>query len=202
MNDIPTSLWHEDTHVDRFDGVSMAIHWATLLLIIGIFATAWMRGYASDGDTAALLLNTHRSLGGALWLLTLIRLVWKAGMAHTPKLPITVGPRQHLIARANEAALYALLILQPLTGFLQSIARGKAFTLLGADVPILMAKDKAFGHAAHDIHERGAWALLILIGLHASAALAHHFLMRDNVLRAMLPDLRRGHAKNISPVRE
>ncbi|HMI20534.1 MAG TPA: cytochrome b/b6 domain-containing protein [Sphingomonas sp.] len=198
MTDTTTSLWHEDTRPDRFDGVSMAIHWATLLLIVGLFATAWMRAFASDGDTAATLLYAHRSLGGALWLLTLIRLLWKFGMARTPKLPATVGPLQHLIARANEAALYALLLLQPLTGFLQSIAHGKPFALLGANIPVLMAKDKAFGHAVHDLHERGAWALLILIGLHALAALAHHFLMRDNVLRAMLP----ARAKNISPVRE
>jgi cytochrome b561 len=123
-------------------------------------------------------------------------------MARTPALPATVGKRQHFAARANEAALYALLLLQPLTGFLQSIARGKPFALFGADVPVLMAKNKAFGHAVHDIHERGAWALLILIGLHALAALAHHFLMRDTVLRAMLPALRCSLAKNISPVRE
>jgi cytochrome b561 len=189
MIDYSTSLWHEESarQPDRFDGVSMAIHWATLLLIVGIFATAWMRGSASDGETAAFLLNTHRSLGAALWLLTLVRLLWKAGMARTPALPATVGRHQHLLARATEAALYALLLLQPLTGFLQSIARGKPFVLLGANVPMLMTKNKAFAHAAHDIHERGAGALLILIGLHALAALGHHFLMRDDVLRAMLP---------------
>lgn len=200
MIDTATSLWHEDSAptADRFDGVSMAIHWATLLLIIGIFATAWLRGSASDGETAATLLSAHRSLGGALWLVTLVRLLWKAGMARTPALPATVGRHQHLLARANEAALYALLLLQPLTGFLQSIARGKSFALLGANVPVLMAKDKALGHIVHEIHERGAWALLILIGLHALAALAHHFLMRDNVLRAMLPAV----AKKYSAVRE
>jgi cytochrome b561 len=200
MIDTTTSLSHEDgtARADRFDGVSMAIHWATLLLIVGVFTTAWLRGSASDGETAAALLNAHRSFGGALWLLTLVRLLWKAGMARTPALPATVGRRQHLLARANEAALYALLLLQPLTGFLQSIARGKPFALLGADVPVLMAKDKAFGHIVHEIHERGAWALLILIGLHALAALAHHFLMRDNVLRAMLPAI----AKKYSTVRE
>src|SRR3954471_23420505 len=103
MIDTTTSLWHEAgaPRADRFDGVSMAVHWATLLLIVGIFATAWMRGSASDGETAAALLSGHRSFGAGPSLRELVRLLWKAAMARTPALPATVGRYQHLIARAN-----------------------------------------------------------------------------------------------------
>jgi cytochrome b561 len=94
---------------------------------------------------------------------------------------------QRRIARANEAVLYLVLIAQPVTGILQTVARGKAFDLAGATVPRLMARDKALMHLFHDIHETTATVLLVLIGLHVGAALFHGIVLRDGVLSTMLP---------------
>jgi cytochrome b561 len=176
---------------DRFDPVTIAMHWGALLLLIVTFAAAWTFGRATDPATAERALLVHRSAGGLVWGLTLIRLGWKYRLGRAAPLPPTVGRFQRAIARANQYGLYALLVLQPVTGLLQSLFRGKPFPLLGFTVPALLARDRRLTKVFHNIHEISAWALLALIALHASAALFHHFALRDDVLRAMLPRRRR-----------
>lgn len=179
----------------RHDAVSMALHWLTLLLLVALFGTIWAREQASDGDTAALLLTLHRSAGALIWVLTLGRLLWKATAARGPALPRRMPRAQRWPARANEYALYLLLVTQPVTGFIQSISRGKDFPLFGASVPAVMARDKGMTHLFHDIHETSATVLLVLVGLHACAALFHGIVLRDGVLSSMLPGRNRAFAK-------
>ncbi len=171
----------------RYDRLSMALHWLTLLLLIVMFATMWARENASHGDSAAMLLTVHRSTGVVVWLLTLVRLSWKTTAGRSPALPFDLSTLQRLAARVTQYALYALLVLQPITGFLQSIARGKPFALLGLTMPPVMDRDKDVTHLFHDIHETSATILLVVIGLHALAALFHGIVRRDGVLRSMLP---------------
>jgi cytochrome b561 len=171
----------------RHDHVSMSLHWLTLALLIVLFGSIWARDQASDGDIAALLLTLHRSAGVLLWLVTVARLAWKASAAVAPPLPATLPRPQRWMARANEYALYLLLVAQPITGFVQSIARGKPFPLLGFDLPVLMARDKTLTHLFHDLHETSATVLLVLIALHACAAIVHGVFLRDGVLGSMLP---------------
>ncbi len=176
-----------DRRSDRFDPLTIAMHWTTLLLLVAMFATAWSLKAATNGAAADGLLLAHRSTGALLWLLVLARLVWKASFGRAAALPPTVGRLQHAVARANELGLYLLLVLQPVTGLGQSLFRGKSFVLLGVSLPVIVARNRALTTAFHHIHAVGAWILLGLIALHASAALFHHFVLRDGVLRAMLP---------------
>jgi cytochrome b561 len=119
----------------RHDAVSMTLHWLTLLLLTVLFGSMWLREQASDGYAAALLLTLHRSSGALIWIITLGRLVWKQHFGQAPTLPSTMPRPQQWAARANEYMLYLLLIAQPITGFVQTIARGKPFVLLGVEVP-------------------------------------------------------------------
>jgi len=176
-----------DPRAARFDPLTIAIHWATLLLIVAMFTSGWMFGGVTDSASAERLLLLHRSTGVTVWLLTLLRLGWKFTRGRAPALPDTVGPLQRLAARANEYCLYGLLALQPVTGFLQSTLRGKPFPLLWFSFPATVPRDRAWTKIFHEVHALGAWALLGLIALHASAALFHHFALGDGVLRAMLP---------------
>lgn len=174
------------TAARRYDRVSMSLHWLTLALLIVLFGAIWAREQAS-GDAAALLLTLHRSAGALIWPVTVARLVWKASAAVAPPLPATLPRSQRWGARANEYALYLLLLAQPITGFVQSIARGKPFPLLGLELPVLMARDKALTHLFHDIHETSATVLLVLVALHACAAIFHGVVRRDGVLASMSP---------------
>lgn len=174
----------------RYDGFSMALHWLTLLLIIGLFGTAWAHERASDGDSAMMLMSLHRSLGLLVWLATLLRLAWKLGRGSAPPLPAVTPRIQVLAARATQSALYAILLTQPVTGFLQGIARGEAISLLGIDVPPFMAPDGHLAHLLHSLHGTTSTILLALASFHAGAALLHGLIMRDGVLTAMIPGRR------------
>lgn len=171
----------------RFDAVTITLHWTTLALIVAQFASAWAHALAADGAQANLTLALHRSLGVTVWLVVAGRLAWRRLFAVLPPFPATMPKVQRAIATASEYGLYALLLVQPLTGLAQSLARGRPFALFGATVPAMMARDKALTGLFHEVHEATAWALLALIGLHAAAALFHHMVLRDEVLTSMLP---------------
>lgn len=186
---LPRRQRRQAVHVGRrrFDGVTIALHWATVVLILGMFASAWLYGQAIDGDAATLALAIHRSLGVTVWSVTIGRLVWRLGFGFMPPFPPDMPKIQQLLAKANEYALYAVLLIQPLTGMAQSVARGRTFPLFGLEVPMLMAKDRDLAALFHAIHELSAWVLVGLIGGHAMAALFHRFVLHDEVLQSMSP---------------
>jgi superoxide oxidase len=175
----------------RFDNVTIAIHWTTLALILAIFASAWLYGQSTDKDQANQMLSVHRSVGVALWSLTVCRIAWRLGFRTRPVLPAAMPRLQQRLAQANELGLYALLLTQPLTGMAQSLTRGRPFPLFGLVVPKLMTKHSELTTLLHAVHEVSAWVLAGLIGGHALAALFHRFVLRDQVLQSMWPLSRR-----------
>jgi superoxide oxidase len=172
----------------RFDQISIFLHWLTVLMIIVQFSSAWIHE-TIDHDTslAALVLTTHRNSGVAIWIVGLARLIWRHNFAYLPSFPKRMPRIQQAIARANEYALYALLLVQPITGLGRVLLRGEPFELLIWEVPALLTPNDAIRHVFVEAHELGAIALLVLIGLHAVAALFHRLLLRDGVLQRMLP---------------
>ena len=170
----------------RFDQLSIALHWLTLLLVTGQLTTAWLLVQAGSVDAASLL-TVHRSLGLVTWGVVAGRLTWRLRFAHQPPFPASMSKPQQWTATLNEYGLYLLLLLQPLTGLGDTVFRGRPFTLVIWRAPPLLHADKPVFHALHAVHELGAVALLGLIGLHAAAALLHGVILRDGVLRRMLP---------------
>ena len=171
----------------RYDSVSIVLHALTILLLAAMFGTVWARDYAADGDAAADLMNWHRTLGLLVWGATVLRLGWKVAAGRAPSLPASMPRLQRYAARINEGALYLLLVLQPLTGILQGLARGKPVSFVGFDLAALIARNKPLSHLAHDLHQAGANLLLLLIAMHAAAALFHGLVRRDGVFSSMFP---------------
>jgi cytochrome b561 len=171
----------------RFDDVSQGLHWLSVLLIGALFASAWSLRLARDGGAAGQILTLHRSVGVSLWIVALARLAWRLTFAVRPPLPADMPRPQKAAAAASEAALYVLMLVQPLTGLAQSLTRGRPFQLFVFQAPRAMARHKALTGAFHDIHELGGWLLLSLIGLHVAAALFHGLARRDGVLSSMWP---------------
>ena len=171
---------------ERFDGISMTLHWLTALLVIVQFATALVREDL-HGPAAALLLTLHRSSGIAVWMAVALRLMWRQTFAYRPPFPDDMALLQQWAARLNEYGLYFFLLFEPATGLASTLARGKAFTLFLWDVPVLMARNKPLAHALTGIHETGAWVMAALVGLHAAAGIFHGVMLRDGVLQRMWP---------------
>lgn len=167
------------------------LHWGTALLLLGSYASIYYREWftqrASDANAAAMQL--HFSIGITILVLMVLRLVWRVSQPQPVDVP---APRlQLLAAHAMHWALYAALILMPLTGYLTIRSTVHYFGLF--DIPSL-AQTPLGGSlgdlrdVAHDLHETaGAWVVWVLVVLHAAAGLYHHVMLGDRVLVRMLP---------------
>jgi cytochrome b561 len=173
---------------DRFDHVSIALHWMTVLLIVIQFSSAWAWEDVDHGDQiAATLLAAHVNSGALVWFVGVARLIWRHNFAYLPPFPPSMPKIQQTIAKANEYSLYVLLLVQPITGLGRVLWRGRPFDLLFWQVPALFEENDSIRHFLAETHEFGAKALLALIGLHVGAALFHRLVLRDGVLQRMLP---------------
>jgi cytochrome b561 len=170
----------------RFDNVSIALHWLTLALVLGQFSTALAIDRV-DPASGLMLLAVHRSTGALTWLVVACRLAWRRSFASLPPFPASIPKPQQWAATANEYALYALLLVQPLTGLGDTLFRGRPFVLLAWRVPALLATRKDLYQPLHAAHVLGAALLAALIALHAAAALLHALVLRDGVFERMLP---------------
>jgi len=195
--------WTDDARVDArrppFDRVTISLHWASVILVLTLFASAWLHALAEarQSDLTPALLQIHRSFGMIIWVMTALRLSWRLTSATLPPLPITISELHRATVKSSECGLYALLLIQPVTGLLTTISDGRPFALFLWRFPPLAARDETLQAAFHLSHELGAWALAILTIGHAAAALFHHFVARDDVLECMAP-LTRRHAPDTS----
>jgi cytochrome b561 len=174
-----------------FDTLTITLHWTTLLIVLTLFGSGLLYGEVEERSWAPPLLQVHRSLGVTIWTLTMFRLLWRVTGARFPAFPASMTPLHQLVARLSEYGLYALLLIQPATGLAQTILRGRPFEVFAWSIPQLVARDVALVGIFRAAHEIGAWCLFALAGLHAAAALVHHFILRDDVLEAMAPMFRR-----------
>ena len=172
----------------RFDSTSIVLHWLTVLLIISQFSTIWLHELVGhETRLGSEILDAHRTMGMLTWVVTLARVAWRCRLAYLPPFPESMPKLQQWIAKANEYGLYALLLVQPITGLGEVLFHGRTFTLFIWQVPVLFEPDAATRTLFLKAHEVGGGALLIFIGLHAGAAFFHGFVLRDGVLQRMLP---------------
>jgi cytochrome b561 len=174
-----------------FDVFTITLHWTTLLFVLALLGSGLLYGQVEERPWATTLLWVHRSLGATIWALTGFRLAWRWTGARFPAFPASMKALHRLAARVSEYALYALLLLQPVTGLAQSVLRGRPFELLAWSIPTVVPVHLGYAQLFQGVHELGAWCLVALVSLHSAAALFHHFVRRDDVLEAMAPILRR-----------
>lgn len=164
-----------------YSRLSIALHWLMLLLLVAVYATILLReGYPRGSDMREALKAWHFSLG-----LTVFGLVWIRAAARR------FGPVRRRGGRSDRAgalmhlALYAFMIAMPVLGWVILSAEGDPVRLFGLPLPPLVAPNEGLAHRAEAIHETLATIGYWLVGLHAAAALAHHYIMRDGTLRRM-----------------
>lgn len=171
----------------RYDRLTMSLHWLTAVLVIGMFASAqvWER-LAKGTPLRKELQALHISCGILLALIVIGRLLWR--LSRGRRLPPVNKGLMNIVAKAAHWLLYVLLLTQIVLGFLFRWAQGEPFNFFGLfDVPTLITFDKSMKSVFGGLHEQVAWAIIILAGLHAVMALVHHYGLRDNTLRRMLP---------------
>ena len=166
---------------------AIALHWLTLVLIACGFALAVYMVDLPESPQQFRYFAWHKWLGVTVFLLAIARLTWR--LTHQAPAPTALMPVWQLrAAAAMHAVLYALLLVIPLTGWLYSSAAGVSTVYLGlVQLPDLLVKDKALEEQLKLMHVALNYTLLALVVLHAAAALKHHIVDRDDVLRRMLP---------------
>jgi cytochrome b561 len=169
----------------RYDRLTIALHWLTAALVIALFALAETWSFFPR-DIRKLGQSLHISLGLLLTAVLIVRLLWRGSQGR--RLPPAASGLQHWAAKAAHYALYALLAAQVMLGFLYRWAQGEPFLFFGLfAVPSPVAIDPGMEQVFGGLHNDVAWIVIILAGLHAAAALLHHHVLRDGVLRRMLP---------------
>jgi len=172
----------------RYSSALIALHWLTLLLLIAVYALMELRGIYPRGSAArAGMMNWHYMLGLSVLALLPIRLALRRMGGRRPPVHPPLPVMQERLAVLVHLALYAFLLAMPILGWLTLGAQGKPIPFFGLQLPALTAADKDLGHTLEGIHETIGTLGYYLIGLHAAAALFHHYWTRDNTLRRMLP---------------
>ncbi len=167
----------------------IALHWLTLLLLVAVYSCMELRGWAPKGSALRdNMKSLHYLLGLTVLVVVTVRLAvrWAAGAAPPIEPPLPAW--QEKVAHLMHVALYAFLFAMPILGWLTlSAGSAKPILLFGVALPALLAPDEALGKQIKEIHETIATVGYFLVGLHAAAALVHHYLRRDNTLLRMLP---------------
>jgi cytochrome b561 len=175
------------TQNEQYDRTTIALHWLTAILVIVLFALALIWDDLPRGTPLRKgLQSLHISLGLLLVVVFAARVFWRVGRGRRLP-PASVGIQQ-LAATVAHRALYLLLAVQIALGFVFRWAQGEPFMFFGLfSIPSPIAADRNLAHNVGELHETVAWVIIVLAGLHAVAALFHHFVAKDGVLRRMLP---------------
>ena len=172
--------------MDRHDGVTIALHWVTEALVIALFGmTLWWTYAPRSIGFRFELEDLHISLGIVLVAVLIARLIWRGLHRHSPFAPVTLLDR---LASYGHWLLYALLIGQVTLGVILSGLQGAELSAFGLfTIPLPLGRDRPMAEIFETLHYWTAWGLVVVAGGHAAMALFHHYVLRDGVLRRMLP---------------
>jgi cytochrome b561 len=185
MTQIDQTLVPAAAYGPRYDPLTQAIHWLSLIAIAVAFVIGFLLDGLPRGPAKTQLVNLHASLGVLVIALTALRLGWRAFAATPPSL----GPGfMQFAASAMHLVLSAVVLAVPIGGVLMMAAKGRPFDVFGLlSVSPFIATDRAFGQSLEETHELLSYLMLALIGLHSAAAVFHQAILKDGALTRMLP---------------
>jgi cytochrome b561 len=158
-----------------------------LVLIVAVYACIELREFYPKGSAIRESFKTwHYLLGLTVFALVWLRLLARFAGRVPPIVPSPPG-WQLRVAHAVEFAIYLFVIVMPVLGWLSMSAEGKSISIFGLELPRLIGENKGLAKQLEEIHSLIGNVGYALIGIHALAALIHHYVQRDNTLRRMLP---------------
>jgi cytochrome b561 len=171
---------------EAYGSLAKFLHWSIVLLILPQYFLAEAADELPNGLEKLQLITWHKSFGMVVLLLVLARIGWKVMNRGTPR-PLG-EPWQRKAAAAGHGLLYLLILAQPISGWLMSSAANYPVTLFGwFQFPALIGENHDLHETLEEVHEVLFNALLVVTVVHVAAALYHHFMLKDGVLRRMLP---------------
>jgi cytochrome b561 len=172
---------------ERWGSLAQLFHWVIVALVITQVVLAQIADDLPTGVEKLATLARHKSVGITILMLATFRLLWRWANP-VPVLPPTLRPFERRLAQFTHVSLYALLFAMPLSGWAMSSARGFPVSWWGyVQLPDFVPANRSLYEQLHEVHETLAYVLGVVAILHVAGALKHHFFLRDDVLRRMLP---------------
>jgi len=171
----------------RYPAASRWLHWLTAALLAVIIPVGIWIHYFEPADEAfkLRLYNIHESLGVIVFVIVLIRLL-NRHLNPPPSLPDDTPAAIRLAAHVNHWALYALLVLMPIIGFLATNAWGFPLSVFGVlPLPVPLGKNEEIAKIFSLLHWCGAITIALLICAHLAGVIYHTFIRRDGLLQRM-----------------
>ena len=172
---------------NRYGLIAQLLHWAVVVGILLQYVWVWRIDNTDSIREQFSLVTTHKSIGMTVLALVLLRMAWRAFNKPPPYPP---GMARWEINAANlmHALLYLLILLMPLTGWMYTSAAGYGAEFWGLiDIPDFVLTGERLENFMHVAHETIGWAIPIVVAVHVLAALRHHFALKDDVLKRMVP---------------
>lgn len=162
-------------------------HWMIFILIVLTYAAMELKGFVPNGSIARDWLKVaHYTLGVSVMVLMLIRIILKL-THHEPGI-VPAPPRwQTIISKLVHGVLYLMFISLPLFGVLSLYCGNVGWSFFSYPMPVSGSANSVMQHDLKNIHELIANTGYFIVGLHAAAAIFHHYIMRDNTLIRMMP---------------
>ena len=169
----------------NYDNVAIALHWTTAFLVVANFALSQTWDWFAK-PTQGLMEDTHMSFGVLLTVVIVARLVWRLIPGH--QVSSLEAGWVRLASKATHYVLYALLVAEAVLGFTFRWGAGRPMAFFGLGIPSMIGEiTKPLRHQLREFHEWIGWAIIIIALAHGLAALYHHYVLKDRVLRRMLP---------------
>ena len=172
----------------RYTPAARLLHWLTVLLVAAIAVLGiWITKFEPAEEALKFrLYNIHESLGVIVFAMILVRLVLRRANP-PPPLPAGTTPAVRHVSHAVHLGLYAVLLVQPVIGFIGTNAWGFPLALFGVvPLPAPVGPDQALGGLMTTIHFGLAVTLLSLLAAHIGGVIVHTFILKDGLLKRML----------------
>lgn len=175
---------------DSFGAITKFFHWCIgPIIIVQYIVIYWKHYILPEKDPLGVFLVTefHKPVGVIILCLVFLRFSWRL-INTQPGYPPSVPVLEQKIAHAMHWFLYVCMFVMPISGIMMSTYGGYAINLWGFyQLPFFVAKNKELGSLWYNIHVYASYALLGAFCLHVLAAFYHHFILRNNILKRMLP---------------
>jgi cytochrome b561 len=175
------------SRTDHYPATSKLLHWLVAVCVLATAPVAIAMTRASPGPTQDTLYNVHKSLGVLILALMILRLINRL-VVGAPIADPGIEPWQKAVSSVVHTTLYVLLLAMPVVGYIANSAFGATTPFFGLfTLPPIVGKNEALATQLFTVHRWVGWLVIVLVLTHVSAALYHHFIRRDDVLRRMLP---------------
>jgi cytochrome b561 len=170
----------------QYGTTAKVFHWLVMALLLVQYPIGWLMPGVHRGMQPGVAMTLHISLGTVILILIVLRFAWR--LTHPVAPESSLPAWQRLSSEALHWLLYALVLATTVTGWLFASVRGWSVSFFFlVPLPMLSSENAATGKLIDGWHQAMEWTLLVVIGLHVAAALAHIFIYRDRIMQRMLP---------------